>query len=249
MIEYIKGEDMKNALKGFSPIYVINLKSKEDRLNHIKQEFGKYNIKDYTIVEAIDGSIEDLSLLVDNPDSFPLSKNELACTMSHLKAIKHWLDTSISDYAIIAEDDLILQTVDSWQWTWTEFLSKINLDYDMLQLSITNEFSLNTSLHYKEIRDHSTVCYLIKRSWAESLISKHLINDKFVFYSKDRERLVADRLIYNQAICLSFPLFTFSTKFNSSIHQEHIGIWHIQAKNETLDFWKTKPTTLYRRLK
>jgi hypothetical protein len=239
---------MKNALKDFAPVYVINLKSREDRLDHIKKEFNKHNVKDYTIIEAVDGSNEDLSLLVDNIETIPISKNEIACSISHLKAIKHWLDTSTSHYAIIAEDDLILETVNSWQWTWNEFLSKINLDYDILQLVTTNEYSVNTSIHYREIRDHGAVCYLIKRPWAERLISKHLINDKFIFDHKDKRRLVADGLIYSQAICLAFPLLTYSTDFDSSIHQDHVGNWHLRSKNETLNFWLTKPKTMYRKL-
>ena len=239
---------MKNALKDFGPIYVINLKSKEDRLAHIKKEFNKHNVKDYTIIEAVDGSSEDLSLLVDNIDSIPLSKNEIACSISHLKTIKHWLDTSTSEYAIIAEDDLVLDTVDNWQWNWNEFLSKINLDYEILQLSIINVYEINTSLHYKEFRDTSAACYLIKRPCAEKLVSNHIVNDKFVFNNKDRARLVADGLIYNGAICLSFPLFTYSIELDSSINKEHINTIHKKSRNQILDFWKTKPKDLYRKL-
>jgi GR25 family glycosyltransferase involved in LPS biosynthesis len=239
---------MKNALKDFGPIYVVNLKSKEDKLSHIKKEFNQHNVKDYTVIEAVDGSTEDLSLLVDNVDSIPLSKNELACSISHLKAIKHWLDTSKSEYAIIVEDDLTFETVDSWQWNWQEFLSKIEADYDVLQLSIQNNYKINTSLHYREIRDSATVCYLIKRSWAEKLILKHVVNNKFIFSGKDRSRLVADGLIYNGAICLSFPLFTYSVEFDSSINKEHVNTLHLKSRNEVLEFWNTSPKTLYRRL-
>jgi hypothetical protein len=239
---------MKNALKDFGPVYVINLESKKDRLEHIKKEFNKYNIKDYTIVKAVDGSTEDLSLLVDNIDSVPMSKNEIACSISHLKAIKHWLDTSTSDYAIIVEDDLTLETVNHWQWTWNQFLSKINLEYDVLQLSITNIGRVNTSLHYREWRDSSAVCYLIKRSWAKKIISKHIVNEKFIFNGNNFSILLADGLIYHEAICLSFPLFTYSLEFDSSIHQDHVETIHHRSRNEVLDFWKTNPKTLYRQL-
>jgi hypothetical protein len=240
---------MKNALKDFGPIYVINLKSREDRLDHITKEFNKHNVKDYTIIEAVDGSSEDLSSLVDNIDSIPLSKNEIACSISHLKSIKHWLDTSTSEYAIIVEDDLTFETVDNWQWNWKEFLSKIDTYYDILQLSIINNYQVNTSLHYREIRDSSAACYVIKRSWAEKLVSKHIVEGKFIFSGKDRSRLVADGLIYNGAICLSFPLFTYSIDFDSSINQEHINTFHTKSRNEVLDFWKTNPKTLYRKVK
>jgi GR25 family glycosyltransferase involved in LPS biosynthesis len=117
---------MKNILKDFGPIYVINLKSKKNRLLHIEQQFNSYNIKDYTIVEAVDGSVEDLSILVDDINSIPLSKFEIATSISHLKTIEYWLKNSQSEYAVIMEDDLTFETVNFWQWTWSEFLSKIN---------------------------------------------------------------------------------------------------------------------------
>ena len=239
---------MKNALKDFGPIYVINLKSREDRLDHIKKEFNKYNIKDYTVIEAVDGSNEDLSLLVESIDSIPLSKNELACSISHLKAIKYWLNTSKSDYAIIVEDDLILETVNNWQWTWNDFLSKIDTHYEILQLSIQNNYTINTSLHYRENRDSCAAAYLIKRDWAEKLISKHIVENKFIFSGKDRSRLVADGLVYNGGVCLSFPLLTYSLDFDSSINKEHVDTLHIKSHNEVLDFWKTKPKDLVRKL-
>lgn len=239
---------MKNALKDFSPIYVINLKSREDRLSHIKKEFNKYNIKDYTIIEAIDGSKEDLSLLVDNPESLPISNAELATSMSHLKAIKHWLDNSKSDYAIIMEDDLTFETVQYWQWAWNEFLSKIDSDYDMLQLAIINNNLVNTSIHYREFRDSSAACYLIKRSRAEQLVSKHIKDNKYIIFSQDRTRIVPEGVVYSNASCLSFPLFTYSIDLGSSINPNHVETIHKKSRDQVLDFWKTNPKTLYRRL-
>jgi GR25 family glycosyltransferase involved in LPS biosynthesis len=238
---------MKNALKDFGPIYVINLKSREDRLNNIKKEFNKHGVKNYTVIEAVDGSNEDLSLLVDSPEFLNISNNEIACTISHLKTIKHWLDTSKSEYAIIMEDDLVLDTVNNWQWTWNEFLSKINLDYEMLQLSIIHRDRVNTSLHYREVRDSSTACYLIKRSWAKRLINDYTENNKFVFKKIVNQRPpVADYLIYHGAICLAFPLFTYSLDFGSSINEEDFNTTHKRSKDEVLSFWKTNPKTLYR---
>jgi GR25 family glycosyltransferase involved in LPS biosynthesis len=239
---------MKNTLKDFGPVYVINLKSREDRLEHIKKEFNRYNVKDYTIVEAIDGSAEDLALLVENIEQVPLSKPEIATAISHLKAIKQWLETSESEYAVIIEDDLTFETVENWQWDWNGFLSRIDTYYDIIQLAIINPGKVNTSLHYREIRDFSAACYVIKRSWAKTLISKHIVDDKFIFNGKDLSRLVADGLVYNGAICLSFPLFTYSVNFKSSINEEHVHTIHTKSRNETLKFWKTNPKTLYRKL-
>lgn len=239
---------MENLLNNFGPVYIINLKSREDRLSHIKNEFNKYNIKDYTIIEAIDGSNDDLSFFVDDIESIPLSSNEIACSISHLKAIKQWLDTSDSNYALIIEDDFTFETVENWQMSWEEFLKSIDIYYDMIQLSIINIGRVNTSLHYREIRDSSTCCYLITRSWAESLMKKHMDRDKFLFKGISRNRAVADGLVYSEAVCLAFPLFVASNKLGSSINESHVDTIHKKSRDEVLDFWKTKPKGLYREL-
>ena len=52
-----------------------------------------------------------------------MSSGEIGCTTSHLKAIKHWLETSDSSYAIIMEDDCSLETVQCWNFTWDDFIA------------------------------------------------------------------------------------------------------------------------------
>lgn len=237
-----------SKLENFGPIYVINLESRKDRLDYIKDEFNKQNINNYQIFKATDGSSEDLSLIVENFNNLGISKNEIACSVSHLNAIKHWLENSDSEYAIVMEDDISFETVKYWQWDWNEFLSKITVDHDMIQLSITNRGSVNTSLHYREFLDCSTLCYLIKRSWAEKLVKRHFINNKIFFHKITPTKIVADGVLYDEAICLSFPLFTTYLKFNSSIHEDHVDKFHRKSRDEVMEFWKTKPVELKRRL-
>lgn len=240
---------MKNTFKGFGPIYVINLKRREDRRKHMELEFKKHNIKDYEFFEAVDGLDESIKEKVISNNN-PLSNQELACTMSHLFAIKHWLETSDSEYAIFMEDDLSFETVKYWQWTWQEFLNKIQENYNMLQLCIINIRKINTSLHLKEAHDTSANCYLIKRERAKELINTYIFEDKIKIPS-EYYYAVADTLIYNMAMCYSFPLFTFTLNNNSDISKDrkiqtdHI---HEKSKKEVLDFWSTKPKNIYKKI-
>lgn len=239
---------MKNTFKNFGPVYVINLKRREDRRKHIESEFKKYNIKDYEFFEAVDGSDESIKEKVISENN-PLSNAELACTMSHLYAIKHWLETSNSEYAIFMEDDLSFETVQYWQWTWDEFLKQIKHNYNMLQLCITNIRKINTSLHLKEAHDTSANCYLIKRKRAVELINAHIFEDKIKIPSI-HYYATADTLIYTLGMCYSFPLFT-DIRDTSDISSERevntISI-HEKSKNEILEFWKTKPKYIYKNL-
>lgn len=226
-----------NKLEGFGPIYVINMKKSTDRKKYIVEHFSKYGVSDYTFVNGIDGSKEDLNKLINNLDQLTVSKNEISCGMSHLKAIQHWLDTSDSEYAIIMEDDASLETVDSWEFTWKDFFQAVDKKYDILQLAITNNFTINNRLHLREFLDWCAAVYLIKRPYAEKLVNKYKVNDKYTF-SPNRFYSVPEAIVYTGSICYSIPLFTYTTQFESNLNPEHVNTMHIYSRNQTLLYWQ-----------
>jgi GR25 family glycosyltransferase involved in LPS biosynthesis len=63
-----------------------------------------------------------------------MTSGEIGCTTSHLKAIKHWYETSDSPYAIIMEDDCNLDLVQFWNFTWNDFYAQVPYDWDVVQL-------------------------------------------------------------------------------------------------------------------
>lgn len=94
--------------------YVINLKRRSDRKKSILEQFKKYNITNYEIVEAIDG--EKLTDNYINPllnkDQIlkihhkQMSKGEVGCFLTHLKIFKKIL--KYGSRSIILEDDAML---------------------------------------------------------------------------------------------------------------------------------------------
>jgi GR25 family glycosyltransferase involved in LPS biosynthesis len=246
MLEPIYLGSMKNnKLKNFGPVYLINLKKDKQRLNVMLEQFKKYNIKDYYVFEAVDGSKEDLSQIIDNFENMLISKSEMACTISHLRAIEHWLQTSSSEYAIFMEDDLSFETVDFWNWTWTEFLSKINKLYDMLQLSIISYSKVNKSLHLKEKFDWSTTCYLIKRDRAKKLLESTIINNKY-YFPISPDDAVADSILYANSICYSFPLFV-DLDIGSTIVDSRSS-FHQNSRAQIIDFWRGYPKEIIQKI-
>lgn len=239
---------MKNTFKNFGPIYVINLKRREDRRKHMESEFKKHNIKDYEFFEAIDGEKDLVRDMITSPN-IPISDGELACTLSHLSVIKYWLENSNSDHVIIMEDDLSFETVQYWSWTWEEFLKKIQNNYNMLQLAITNTRKINTSLHLREIYDNCANCYLITRERAEKLINKYYTNNKFAI-PEDAVYSTSEMVIYSDAICYSFPLFTYILEDSDleKDRKQNTSLIHIKSKNEVLNFWKTHPKHIYKKI-
>ena len=100
-------------LKNFGPLYIINLDGQPERWDWMKSQLDYWGVDDYTRVSAYDGREDDLSEIIYG--QYPIiSSGEVGCVTSHLKAIKHWMETSDSPYAVFMEDDCDLETVKYW---------------------------------------------------------------------------------------------------------------------------------------
>jgi len=167
-----------------------------------------------------------------------MTSGEIGCTTSHLKAIKHWLDTSDSPYAIMMEDDVDLEVVKCWNFTWSNFTARLPYDWDVVQLAIICTGSLYVRLHKRFVNDFSTACYMITRHHAEKLIKYHVRGDKYKLDNGVKPRAVADDLIYNSGNTYAMPVFLYRIALGSSIHPDHIDHFHKASHDGLYEFWK-----------
>ena len=225
-------------LKGLPPIYYINLDGQPERKIYMESQLEYWGIENYERVSGYDGREDDLSSIIKGRYPENMSSGEIGCTTSHLKAIKHWYETSDSPCAIIAEDDLSFETVRSWNFTWKDFYSKIPYDWDVVQIAIICTGTLFAILHKRFVNDFSTAAYLINRHHAEKLLKFHVRGDKYKLDQGVKPRAVADDLIYNSGNTYSVPLLLYKLEMGSSIHPEHIEIFHRQNHEGILNFWK-----------
>ena len=227
-----------NKLKGFGPVYVINLEEREDRRNYIESALKNAGVDNYKLIKAMNGNDPIVNELIHVRERIPLSNPEIGASISHLQTIKQWLEESDSEYAIIIEDDLSFETVEFWDFTFEEFLSSIDKQYDILQFCIIHNYRINRKFHMKEKHDWSAACYLIKREWAQKIIDKHYIDNKIALYPNWES--LADSMIYREARAYSIPLLTFTLEFESSINQEHQNGSHKRSREQTLEYWQNK---------
>ena len=82
----------------------------------MEDQFKYWEIDNYERISAYDGREDDLGHIIKGAYPNMMTSGEIGCTTSHLKALKHWLETSDSDYAIIMEDDCSLETVQCWNF-------------------------------------------------------------------------------------------------------------------------------------
>lgn len=237
---YLKMDKLKN----FGPVYLINLKDHKHRLDNAKKEFKKYGVTDYTVIEAVDGRQNDLSDMVHG--KYPkLKSGEIGCMMSHIKALKHWLDTSDSSYAIIMEDDFSFDTVEYWSWDWDHVINNLPPKYDIVQLVMIQNEPINFSLHKKEqfnilqkmTYSWSTACYIIKREYASILVKEHYVDGKYKLNHYGFKNQAADVILYNLGNAYSMPLFTHILDSEHAINANH-NDFHTKSRNYINSWWK-----------
>lgn len=238
------GYQKMNRLNGFGPVYLINLKDHTHRLKNAQKEFKKYNVTNYTVIDAVDGRNNDLSGLIlgDYPR---LTPSEIGCVMSHIKALNHWLETSDSEYAIIMEDDFSFDTVQFWQWDWEYVKNNIPKDADIVQLIMIKNDPVTFSLHKKQPYDKranmtyswSTACYLIKRQYAQNIVDLHYSKQKYRLPHHGYKNQAADVILYSLGNAYSMPLFTHILDIDNSINKKH-SAFHVKSKQNIDEWWK-----------
>jgi len=225
-------------LKNFGPVYYLNLDGQPERREYMEEQFKYWQVENYERISAYDGRDDDLSDIIKGRYPESMTSGEIGCTTSHLKAIKHWYETSDSPYAIIVEDDLDLQLARFWNFTWSDFVAKLPYDWDVVQLAIICTGNLHVQLHKRFVNDFSTAAYMITRHHAEKILKHHVRGDKYKLDNGVKPRPVADDLIYNSGNTFSIPLFLYKIALGSSIHPEHIDVFHRGSHDGLLNFWQ-----------
>jgi GR25 family glycosyltransferase involved in LPS biosynthesis len=227
-------------LKGLPHIYYINLDDKQERAKYMEEQFKYWQIENYTRISAYDGRDDDLGHLLKGRYPDMMNSGEVGCVTSHLKALKHFLEFSNEQVALIMEDDCDLDTVKHWPFNWKDFYCKIPYDYDVIQLAIINPSQIHMRLHRRFVNDFSTACYLITRHHAQKLINLHCREDKYKLDNGVKPRAVADDLIYNSGNTFAMPLFMYKIELGSDIHDDHIDSFHRSSYEGLWQFWRNE---------
>ena len=225
-------------LKNFGPVYCINLDGQPERWQYMEDQFKYWEVDNYERISAYDGRDDDLSDIISGRYPEMMSSGEIGCTTSHLKALKHYLETSDSPYAIIMEDDCDLEMVRFWNFTWNDLYAHFPYDWDVVQLAIICTGDLHVKLHKRFVNDFSTACYVINRYHAEKLVRLHCRGEKYKLDQGMKPRPVADDLIYNSGNTFAIPLLMYKIELGSSIHPDHIDAFHKGNHAALWNYWQ-----------
>ena len=250
----------KNILNNFPSIRVISVTDSEQRRENLLRQLKKYNITniEFYIYNRYDNNKHNLSGSLLHR----LSLDGRGPLTSHLKTIKSWLNDTNEQETFICEDDLSIQTVKHWNFSWEDFYKNIPKNWGIIQLTWTRErpgfFYFGNQFRNRCWCDWSAAGYLIKRSYAEKLIEQYYKDDTFhlQYSGKDAHLRNENFLVPTVETILftdfddpnnrvySFPLFAEDVKNCDTTKPPEIGVseHNIYSYEQTMNYWQSNPS-------
>ena len=243
-----------NKLENFPTIYCASLIESENRRNNIIKEFSNYSIQNINFLLSERQLKYDPNIIANYDNELDLGT--IGATASHLKMIKKWYYETDEAYAFFCEDDLSLETVEYWNFSWQDFLNNLPENWDCIQLMCIGKNLNEISLRKRYWDDWSVGAYLISRKYAKMLIDSFTFDDKFLLEFPENHKWypLAEHLIYYSPETViefntmkynvyTFPLFVESIEFISTFHgrslEEKYKEDHLESYISILKWWKT----------
>lgn len=232
-------------LSGIPTVYYISLEEHQDRRDNFETQLSFYGIKPTLVLSKRFAECDDV---VTGKYVDTLNDGTKGCVVSHLKAIRHWYENTDEDYGFFAEDDLSLDTVPYWDFTWEEFVERLPEDAECVQLlTIRGEFD-TFELRERYWDDWGATAYIITRDYAKKLIDTYIKGETFHLELPNVEvmPLIENILFASVGKSYTYPIFVEEIKFESTFVGKDDDVKDGQKKNhyvahqKVLNWWKNK---------
>lgn len=214
---------------GNIPILYINLNRAIDRKNKIEKILAENNLN-YKRIEAIDGNILNYTELKQQYNFRKMSVNEVACVLSHIKAIQYAWDNNYNE-VLIMEDDCSFEYI-PYKGISIKNLSNTNIDWEIIQLGIICDENI-----YNSFIEMFSKNMLLKSCYYSLGAVAYLINKKGMekilnYFSQTKNLKVADEYIYELTnTYLTMPYFTqYANLFKSDIRNDTSLLFQNKSK-------------------
>ena len=248
---------IEEKLKNFPSVNFISIEESEDRRKILHQQFEKCgitNVKGHIFKRYRD---EDHKI-IEGPLSNQSARGPVT---SHLKAIKEWYNNTNEPYTFVCEDDLSLETVKYWNFTWEQFFNSLPEQWNLVQLCLIREgdmflyFDPEVKVRNRCWCDWSACAYLISREQVKNVIENYYPDDTMYLEYKGVDKNIreqqeasfwfllphSENLIYSyfSGGMYSFPLFVEDISFQSIWGNPNSNL-NAKSHYDIVNWWKTK---------
>lgn len=232
-------------LANFPIVNFISLKDSPDRTQSIKNLLTTNNIKfrPHIVKRYAEG---DCNILGEG--IYRLKTDSKGALVAHFKVLKDWYNTTQEEYAFVCEDDISLETIDYWDFTWDEFINSLPVDWEFVQLMQLKERIVEFRLRTRDFFDWSAGAYIVKRDYVKRLLDKYYYDDSLHIHTGNMLPIAENVLFWGLGRTYTIPLFvedynklgtSGSDKASPQVEQYYYNI-HVNSRNSVLDWWKTK---------
>jgi len=235
-------------------IICITTEGSDHRIDNFIDQCSSYRIENYKIAKF--KPYQESNFTLTGRYISNIHENSKGPTTSHLLTIKNWLESSEDQYVLIMEDDISLETINYWNFNFSEFVESLPQDWECVQLSCIRESfdNLEIKTRLRLNSDWGCQAYLIKREYAKKLISKYYISDTHFnldnfnakiqvspgeYTTYDLFPIVENILFEGAGVVYNMPLFIEDINTNTSFSQSNDQI-HISSYNHILSWWKNE---------
>ena len=255
-----------NKLNGIPTIHCISLEESSERRKFFVEQFTQYGVEDkisFYISERF-GEVKERLEFEDGFDNKSCAGNK-SIFVAHLKNIKKWYDSSNEEYALFCEDDLSLQPIKYWSFTWEDLIDHLPTDWECLQLTYTGDTFHEDLIRLQKRRWYfwGIQAFLVKREYAKKLLDTYYRHDRIIMKVQDPEPYYYkgydffpdfNKYPYAESLLLrgigkvyALPILsedvTFPATFflnNPDFYKEEQKPGHFESYNISLNWWKTK---------
>jgi len=228
----------KPKISGIQHVVWINLNRSTERKLAMQDKLQKILVEN-TRIEAIDGKNAALMKKYKQNIHSKLSDYELACLLSHIKAIS-FLRGKKGDYFLVLEDDVSFANFQYFNFGLDKII-KNSPPFDILMVFKTFGSSIEKLYSpWKKISSidprypvTGAVAYVISRKGIETIMDniKYDVDiDNFIYLNRSLQE--ADIFLYtiSNTIIYKYNFFSVETK-DSTIHSDHLS-----TQQKCLDF-------------
>lgn len=239
-----------NKLENFPSVYYVSLEESVDRQQNLEKQFAEYGITPKAVISKRYSESDDeiTGKFLDQ-----MNGGTIGCAVSHIKAIRRWYEETDEDYGFFCEDDLSLETIQYWDFTWEEFIETIPEDSLYVQLLVIRDNYETFEIRKKLWDDWAATAYILTRDYAKLLIDSYCRGEKKFHLEIPGVNNYAVPLVENilfETINKGgsvIPLFVEDIKFATTFSPEEDGEvennqkrGHYESRETVLNYWKNK---------
>lgn len=243
---------MNTKLFNLPSIHYISLEESIERRKNLHEYFSEYNITN--IIPHFFKRFEETNFKIIGDKVDELTPSFKGALSSHFTVLKEWYQNTTESRVLIVEDDLSLESVEYWNFTWRQFENNLPNDWNCIQLVLIREYDCQDyKFEKRNTFDWCAGAYLINRQYVKYLLDTYYYSN-FLDLSNCNHTPVLEHIIFSDKpgiYCL--PLFledclktesTMIHPYKGEVINDNQRNNHHTSYHSVLNWWKQKGKNL-----